>query len=136
MNLSQKMNEPIAEWNLQPGNSTWLKIRIWRNLEDMKAYVTSIDPDFGDDYEACYLGNDWRFTKDNVLLTRYLGNLHFANGYYGSGIVAHELQHFLSQLISTMGLDINEDNDNEIVSMVIGYLTNQFWKAHFTIFNK
>ncbi|KKL21394.1 hypothetical protein LCGC14_2445870 [marine sediment metagenome] len=78
---------------------------------------------------ACFLRPpSVRFKENGVLITRKLGELHFVSDEFGAGLVAHEIQHFLSFWI--MWMEWGEgllDKYCEPISDMAETLTKQFW---------
>ncbi len=129
------MSDYPIKWNIHPGKGTWLVVYVWGSLEEMYEFVESKHPDWGNDYHACWLGEDWVFDKKGELKTRKLGELHFVNGLYGVGVAAHEIQHFISSWTDAMGWDVGEKQDED-VSLMVGKLTKEFWNGHYANFDK
>ena len=122
----------IQRFNIHPGKGTWVTCYIWETLEDMHNFVATQHPDWNRDYSACYLGNAWEFNNGIELKTRKLAELHFANGEFGAGIFAHELQHFLVDWIKKMGWSRGLYKKYwEDIAHLAGHLTSEFWTEYY-----
>lgn len=65
-----------------------------------------------------------------VIKTRIVGEIHLIKGYFGAGLFAHELMHFLTLWTSWKEYD-PLGKDWERVAYLAGDLTAQFWLKHF-----
>jgi len=125
------MPGPVASWNLHPGEGTWVEVHVWLDVESMRDATEHRLQDGGREHLACFLGKPYRFRGDD-LITRKLGEIHLVRGEFGAGIVAHELQHFITQY----SVRLNWDTDNvygewETIAYLAGDLTNQFWNGFY-----
>lgn len=128
------MANPVAKWNIHPGKGTWLVCYIWDTIKELRDIAASKEVETAWDAHACYIGADWaiRVLVDGeiVLKSRKLGELHFFLGATGAGVVAHEIQHFISHWVSVMDWDVGEEHF-EPVSRLVGELTTAFWIAFY-----
>ena len=124
------MSVPAARWNIHPGSGTWLVCYVWKEKHKMHDFVAGRQPDWERTYAACYLGNVYASKTNGDLITRKLGELHFAQ--IGAGIVAHEIQHFISDWILSMGWGL--EKHNEEISLMSGKLTTEFWNCYYDHF--
>lgn len=130
------MSEPV-KWNIHPGKGTWLVCYVWDTIEELRDLAASKEVEKAWDAHACYIGDDWRFHVSKkgktTLKSRKLGEVHFFLDAIGAGVVAHELQHFISHWVDVMDWDVG-DKHFEPVSRLVGDLTNQFWNAFYDRF--
>ena len=120
------------KFNIRPVRGTWITCYIWDNEEDMHEYTANkaqVPKDGREESIACFMRpGRLRFDKDNNLTTRKVGELHFVTDEFGAGVVAHEIQHFLSSWITWMGWgDGLLDEYCEPISDIAETLTKQFW---------
>jgi hypothetical protein len=92
------------------------------------------------DTEACYLGFDWTLDVGKggelSLDTRKLGELHFHRENIGAGIVAHEIQHFLTAWVVNMEwVKHLLDGKWEPIAKMAGELTREFWNEFYERFD-
>lgn len=119
------MTDPVR-WRIHPGKGTWIDCYVWDTLEEMREDAASKNLEEARDAHACYLGNEWVFKADSGLKSRKLGELHFFLDAIGAGVVAHEIQHFISHWVSVIGWDVGEKHF-ETISLMAGELTAEFW---------
>lgn len=118
----------IASWNLHPGEGRWISCHIWDNAEEMREATELGEPT----YEGCWVGNLW-YLRDDELITRKLGEIHLVDGCFGVGVVAHEIQHFLSCWQDFKGWEIIGKNFEDIAYLA-QKLTNDFWNRFYEVF--
>lgn len=134
--------ENAQTWTIRPGQGSgaWLKCYVWDTVEAMRAYLeTKREKDRWHNTEACYLGFDWiqevEKGKEIELGTKKLGELHFHIENMGAGIVAHEIQHFLTAWVVNMEwLGNLLDGKWEPIAKMAGELTRQFWNEFYEVF--
>ena len=84
-----------------------------------------MDGDKGE--QACFYAPDYYFYEDgDRLITRKVAEIHLTEGYYGVGIVAHEIQHFLSHWQDAMRWDIIREEWEKMADLA-GKLNSEFW---------
>jgi hypothetical protein len=127
------MTEYFAKWRIHPGKGTWIDCIIWEALNDLREHAASKDLEDAWDAHGCYLGSDWVFKSNGDLKSRKLGEIHFFLDAIGAGVVAHEIQHFISHWSSVMGWDVGEKHF-EPVALMMGRLTAEFWGAFYDRF--
>lgn len=59
-----------------------------------------------------------------------VGDIHLVNGYFGGGVFAHELQHFVQWFIDIFGLS-PMDRHWETVAEIAGEMTREFWERFY-----
>ena len=128
-------------WNIHPGKGTWVKCYVWDTPEEMRLYLDGKqDKGQWQKTEACYLGFDWTWEVEEngqtSFITRKLGELHFHNESMGAGIVAHEIQHFLTAWVVNMDWvkDLTGDRYWEPIAKLAGDLTREFWNGFYDRF--
>jgi hypothetical protein len=109
---------------------SYLSCNIWNTRDEMRA-ATNGKFDIGGEHSACYIGTLWKITESGIK-TKCLGHLHFSTEDMGAGIVAHELQHFITNLIATYqefreGFSLDNIDDIEEICLITGDLTREFW---------
>ena len=108
---------PLAITRLQVDPAHVLRVFVWPDIESLQR-ATGYD-----DAGACWKSPEI-VTRDDEIVTRLVGSLHFYNNGFGAGVFAHELQHFIQDWISIGGID---DTDSEAVPTLTGNLTATFW---------
>ena len=119
----------LTKFNIHPGKGTWLTCYFWDTLKEFRAKAAKRKLEEAADAHACYLGAHWRFV-DSDLKSRKLGELHFFLDAVGAGVVAHEIQHFISHWVSAMDWDIGEKHFEDVAELA-GNLTTEFWVAFY-----
>ncbi len=112
---------------------------VWDTIEELRGLAASKDVEKAWDAHACYIGEDWRIRVlvdgETLLISRKLGEMHFFIDALGAGVVAHELQHFISHWVNVMDWDVG-DKHFEPVSRLIGRLTREFWNEFYVRFKR
>lgn len=127
----------IHKWNLHPAKNKWIACYIWPTPETMRSAIKHylINSRCEVDTVAYFFAPEYHFDDEtNRLLTRKLGEIHLAEENYGVGVVAHEIQHFLSHWQEQMGWDVTGD-ERETISKLAGDLHNEFWNERFERYN-
>ena len=98
----------IYKWNLHPAKNKWLECYIWPTLETMRSARNRRLNISGDsDTIAYFIAPEYVLDVDSdKIISRKLGEIHLVEEHFGSGVVAHEIQHFLSHWQETMGWDV------------------------------
>ena len=118
-----------VKWNIHPGDGAWIECYIWDDIESMLDATESRLEHSGRDHLACFIGiPEYTFRDDDTLVQRKLGEIHLVDGEFGAGIVAHEIQHFITQYSNRLGWETwRADGEWETVAYLAGDLTHQFW---------
>jgi hypothetical protein len=111
----------------------YLLAYIWKDKSDMYVGVASDNPN----YQACYV-------PDPPDGRNKIGELHFHEGFFGSGVVAHELLHAIFDLSFKLDKKINPPNPSavrrssnntfcEFLCSEMEYITKHFWKKYYDL---
>jgi hypothetical protein len=104
----------------------FIRVFIWNTIEDLRTAVGC------NDISGYWKAQDIRIDYSNVsrpiVLTKHAGDIHLYRDGYGSGVFAHELQHFLQSWYCIPGPGLVDD---EYWPTIAGNITSEFWRWHY-----
>lgn len=121
------------QFRIKPTSDSWINVYVWDDLDTMNEIVMRHHPavtwhpdtDFTERFVGCFLVRPWKISEEGILKTRCLGEIHL--GRVTNLVVAHELQHFISNWERSVNWDEGYDSYEDIAWMV-GILHDQIWE--------
>ena len=120
----------MYSFHIHPVINTWIKCYIWEDLEAMREYTKRYEGGEYGNRSGYFYAPSYRFNSDMRLINRKLGEIHLVDGHFGAGVVAHEIQHFVSTYQRNMNWDVIGD-EWEIVAYLCGDLNREFWEEYY-----
>ncbi len=122
----------LHKWNLHPAKNKWITCYIWPTFEAMEsARARRLGISADSDTAAYFLAQEYVLDVErDEIITRKVGEIHLVEENFGVGLIAHEIQHFLSHWQETMGWDVT-GNEWEKISNLAGGLHNEFWNEYY-----
>ncbi len=98
----------------------FLNVYIWKSEKGLyrNTYFKK------DDYLGAYIPNPYRKDRSGLF-----GEVHLIKRMIGAGYVAHELQHFIYDWVSSK----NRPPQNETIALLAGEVTSSFWKTFYKL---
>jgi hypothetical protein len=131
-----KRVKPCATFTLHIPRNHKLMVYIWPTLEAMRNRIsklpgmkvkgtkTAVGFFYGPEVKVRKTG------KRNVVKNKMVGQIHLVKNRFGSEVVSHELQHFLSWWSVVKEYDLI-GRDWERVPTLAGKLTGKFWRLFY-----
>lgn len=128
--------KPLAIFELHVPKQHKLVVYMWGTLREMRQIIRKLP---GASYNqkdtlAFFHAPNTEIGAGCVVRNRVVGEIHLVKGYFGAGIFAHELQHFIS-----WWSDIKDyeplGKDWERIPTLVGKITTQFWKKYYKVFD-
>lgn len=122
----------LAKMRLPIRGKQYLHVYVWKNNNAMRDNY-----DYDGDFAAAYCGLTYKVEVDTgePVVGNKFGEIHFVHNGYGAGIFAHELQHFVMDWIDVYGCEFEEEQIEEICTMV-GKMTVKYWVWFYDTFER
>jgi hypothetical protein len=119
----------LTKFRLRLNGAHYIHVYIWDSFDAMKENVDlrASQPPAKHDIVACFLELPVVTVDGLECLPLKFGEVHLVSGFYGAGVVAHELMHCMLCWIR----DTGDEDDDEIYATMAGELTRQFWNRHY-----
>lgn len=126
----------MSTWNQPIGGGRYLQIFIWEDSNSME--LANWDEEYRKSrkkneraHGICTCAWYWNDKGDRIAGKKF-GEIHLAYGAVGSGLVAHEIQHFINSLIGFKRWDLTIDNER--IAQAAERATKNFWKEWYRRF--
>jgi len=130
------MIRPLKVFRLPAYEAYYVRVFIWKDVETLREAIDCYVGATKKDYFGYYAGNTIHW-KDGVILTKRIGDIHLHLENMGAGTFAHELQHFISDFVTSMGWSDDLTGEYwEPVSWISGEMTKRFWNLFYENFEQ
>lgn len=122
--IRNKPHEPVSRFRLPMWEGAYVHVYIWENEEAL--YSASLaSPPFLANY-VC-LSNRVYIDSRGEISPRPVkwGEIHLEFGTFGAGVVAHEIQHAVVDMLIALRLDLNQNVES--ICYLVQKMTTMFW---------
>lgn len=130
--MHTKQDGLMAAWKIRMYRNHYAVVFVWESDKILQERCAEYGTDEGvrGMAHAGACGIDARTAK--VSLPKKFGEIHLVDGKYGSGLVAHEIQHLVNYWVDRKGWNISVHDEK--LAMLAMRMTTDFWRGHYAVY--